>query len=292
MLHNPKHLGFQVWNRRGSRQGRRGKLNPPSKWVWSPAPVHEPIISRSLYEAAAAVAPKNGRPRYGVKLNPHPDTKRTYLLRSFVFHTECGRRMQGATRKAGVVYFVCKPVNSRGRGGREGKFPHHDYTAIIREDQLLDGVLAGISERLFSPDRRSLLEAELRAADDGDRTEQQRRLDAARKAVAEVEARQRRLVRSLEDDDDVDGSMRKVVRARLQELAADLDAAASKVAELEAAIDDTEPVPSPELLDSLPIVPDLTRRSRAAPRPVHGPSAADRLQQREPRRLGHDRPTR
>ncbi|MGI8310050.1 recombinase family protein [Saccharopolyspora hattusasensis] len=42
ILRNPKYTGFQVFNRRASRS-KRGKVNDPVKWVWSPKPTHEPF---------------------------------------------------------------------------------------------------------------------------------------------------------------------------------------------------------------------------------------------------------
>jgi site-specific DNA recombinase len=34
-----------VWNRRATKKG--GKVNPPSAWVWSPAPTHAQDFPRS-----------------------------------------------------------------------------------------------------------------------------------------------------------------------------------------------------------------------------------------------------
>ncbi|MGP4005389.1 recombinase family protein [Streptomyces sp. 4N124] len=43
ILRNPKYTGYQVFNRRGSRS-RKDAYNDPRLWVWSPEPVHEPLI--------------------------------------------------------------------------------------------------------------------------------------------------------------------------------------------------------------------------------------------------------
>lgn len=53
ILRNPKYTGYQVFNRRASRSGR-GKVNDPRKWVWSPEPVHEPLIPKWMYDAINA----------------------------------------------------------------------------------------------------------------------------------------------------------------------------------------------------------------------------------------------
>src|SRR5262249_37190607 len=54
ILRNPKYPGYMVWTRRASKKG--GRCNPPSEWVWSPAPTHEPLVTKALFEAAAATA--------------------------------------------------------------------------------------------------------------------------------------------------------------------------------------------------------------------------------------------
>lgn len=61
LIANPKLTGHQVYNRRATRTGRDGhtRLNPVSKWVWSPGIVHEPVVSvqewKQAREATAAL---------------------------------------------------------------------------------------------------------------------------------------------------------------------------------------------------------------------------------------------
>ncbi|MFJ8676770.1 recombinase family protein [Streptomyces sp. NPDC093589] len=57
LLANPKLTGYQVYNRKASRTGREGfsRLNPVSKWVWSPEVVHEPVISLQEWKQAQEV---------------------------------------------------------------------------------------------------------------------------------------------------------------------------------------------------------------------------------------------
>jgi site-specific DNA recombinase len=99
ILRNPKYTGYMVWNRRATKKG--GKVNPESAWVWSSSPVHEPIVSLDVYHAANVAASANGKSRDGHKANPHPQTKRTYRLRSFVYYDLCGNRMSGKSVNAG-----------------------------------------------------------------------------------------------------------------------------------------------------------------------------------------------
>ena len=131
VLTNPKYTGYMVWNRRAIKKG--GKVNPPSQWVWSPEPTHEPLAAKGLFEAAGQVAERRERSRDGGDANTaHPDTKRAYLLRSFVVCGMCGRRMFAKARKHST-YYVCVPALNHagkvaervpeGRGDRFGSVP-------------------------------------------------------------------------------------------------------------------------------------------------------------------------
>lgn len=89
LLANPKYTGYMVWNCRATKKA--GRFNPPDMWVWSEQPTHEPLVTREMFDAAAEVAKKEQRSRDGGGANvKHPDTKRSYLLRSFVFCDLCG----------------------------------------------------------------------------------------------------------------------------------------------------------------------------------------------------------
>ncbi|MFI1225984.1 MULTISPECIES: recombinase family protein [unclassified Streptomyces] len=57
LIANPKLTGYQVYNRKASRTGRPGfsQWNPISKWVWSPGPVHEPVVSLKEWKHAQEV---------------------------------------------------------------------------------------------------------------------------------------------------------------------------------------------------------------------------------------------
>jgi hypothetical protein len=53
ILHNPKYTGYQVWNRRATKDPiHPGKYNPTSEWVWSTQPTHPAIISLDTFKAA------------------------------------------------------------------------------------------------------------------------------------------------------------------------------------------------------------------------------------------------
>ena len=146
-----------VWNRRATKKG--GKFNPPEMWVWSEQP-HEPVVTREMFDTAADVAKKEQRSRDGAGANvKHPDTKRTYLLRSFVLCDLCGHRMHGKTRRQ-IAYYACQPSQNLGRGA-DRAFSEHPVSIWVREEFLVEGILGFFSERIFGMNRRELLEADL-----------------------------------------------------------------------------------------------------------------------------------
>ena len=55
VLTNPKYTGYMVWNRRATKRAK-GRCNPADEWVWSSKPVHEPLVTRELFEAASPIA--------------------------------------------------------------------------------------------------------------------------------------------------------------------------------------------------------------------------------------------
>jgi len=80
-----------------------GRANPPEAWVWSEEPTHEAIVTREVFETAIGMTEVRKRPRNGSGPNvKHPDTKRSYPLRSFIICTHCGSRMFGKANRAGT----------------------------------------------------------------------------------------------------------------------------------------------------------------------------------------------
>ena len=83
ILSNPKYTGFMVWNRRATKKGGTAQL--ARDLGLSDQPTHEPIVTRAMFDAAASVGKTEERSRDGQRANVrHPDTKRSYVLRSFV----------------------------------------------------------------------------------------------------------------------------------------------------------------------------------------------------------------
>jgi hypothetical protein len=131
ILGNPKYPGYIVFGRqRTLRSGRRVAV-PPGEWLWSPEPTHPAIISRATFDAAQAIGAEHSTSRDGTGPNPHPATRRSYILRSRVRCRSCQRRMSGITRTSprywaegpdySSTYYACHhdPANPR-HTAREG----------------------------------------------------------------------------------------------------------------------------------------------------------------------------
>jgi site-specific DNA recombinase len=129
VLRNPKYTGYMVWNRRASKKG--GRHNPPEAWIWSPQPTHEPIISRELFAAAQQVAPQRRGSRSGADLNRHPQTRRSYSLRSLVICELCGRRMRGKLRRKGQARLRLLRLRAAAQRGPAGG--HRPATRASRQ---------------------------------------------------------------------------------------------------------------------------------------------------------------
>jgi hypothetical protein len=109
ILHNPKYTGYMVWNRRAMKTGR-GKVNPVSDWVWSSQPTHDALVSWETFLQAWGIAGHRERSR-GATPSKHPQAKREYRLRTYLFCAACGRRMFGKTRRD-HAYYACAPAGT------------------------------------------------------------------------------------------------------------------------------------------------------------------------------------
>jgi site-specific DNA recombinase len=266
ILRNPKYTGYMVWNRRASKKG--GRHNPPEAWIWSPEPTHPPIVSRELFAAAQQVAPQRRGSRSGVGLNRHPQTRRSYPLRSLVTCELCGRRMRGKLRRKArrdYLFYACEPPRSVGRQVAADRQPEHPASVLVRGDVLLGGVLEFFALRLFGPQRRALLAQDLPKVAGGEVAAWEARVQALRRSVADLQGRQARLVRTLEERDDPDGTLFAQIARRLGELDREQQA---KLAELRAVIAQRPDADaqSVELLELLPLL--TSERLAAAPEPL------------------------
>jgi site-specific DNA recombinase len=204
ILRNPKYTGYMVYNRRATTS-RRGKVNPPSAWIWSDRPTHEPLITRETFDAAQTIARSRQRSRRAPGRNRHRQTRHTYLLRSYITCGLCGRRMAGKTDHPDTyptAYYYCQP--DRNHKGRPDRFPDHPPTVRIREDLLLGAVHAFFADRIFGPHRRTLLEADLPASDQRAHDDWHAQRQALQKTIDELTRRRARLIARFDDPGDAD----------------------------------------------------------------------------------------
>lgn len=244
VLTNPKHTGHMVWNRHARKSGSN-RANPVSAWIWSPEPVHEALVSLETFIAAQEISGH----RFGSRSTPgpntaHPDTKRSYLLRTYLFCELCGRRMFGKTRRS-HAYYVCAPRKDYTPEGHPsgGAF-------FVREDQLVDGLNDFLSQHVFGAYRRSLLDTTAATLDADARRDHADHVAALRRAIADTDQRIKRTIRSLELVDDPDPDLlrdinerRAELRAHRQDVETQLDTAQARI----------HAAPNPDLIDALPI---------------------------------------
>ena len=248
VLENPKYTGYMVWNRRASKTGN-GRVNSPKDWVWSPVPTHEPLVTLDLFKAARELVPDRERSRTAPGANAaHPDTKRSYLLRSYIVCAPCERRMFGKTRKS-HAYFACQPSANHGQEAAV-RFPAHPASIWVRQDALLDGILRFFADRVLGPDRLDYLAADLDGTERDRDTARVHQVESLRRSIADLDRKRGRLVQRLEDIDDPDGSLLRAVRDRHRELTVERD---EKIATLATITDSLSPsaAGAEDLLDRL-----------------------------------------
>jgi hypothetical protein len=218
--------------------------------VWSDQPTHEPLVDRATFEAAAGVA----RSTRGSRAEPgpnhaHRETKRGYLLRSYVRCGVCDQRMFGKTRH-GRAYYNCYPANNN--ADRLDLYPpDHPKAIYVREDALTEALNHVIATRVFSPDRHAYLQHGLANAPSKRREADARRAASLRDQIAELTARQDRLIEELET---ADGAFRDRLRRRFDTLEADRAGKLAQLHDLETATAPMEQNQAVDLLDALPIL--------------------------------------
>ncbi|GAA5109076.1 recombinase family protein [Haloechinothrix salitolerans] len=226
ILRNPKYTGHQVFNRRAT-SSKQGKVNDPVKWLWSAEPAHEPLIPKWMFDEINTNSTANEGSRPGGRPNRHPATKRSYRLRSMVF-CGCGRRMIG-DRRRDVIYYLCwPPKNNRGRPWHS---LGHTNALRIREDELLDEVCAFYAERVFGPDRRALLLADIPAADDQATREREAQCKRLQRTLADITRRQDAILRQAQTGDP-DDPFTKALRSTYNDLESQKAASSAAITKL------------------------------------------------------------
>lgn len=210
VLTNPKYTGHMVWNRRARKAAGRNRLNSVEEWVWSPTPAHAALVDLETFVRAQKVAERRQGSRRASGPNSHPQTKRVYRLRGYVFCALCGRRIHGKPSRRST-YYVCAPK-------AEYRPEGHPPSIWMREDALLEHLANFLCTHVFSPARRQLLDEYAEVVDGQPQQERQQRVASLRAAVADHAARSRRLVRGLELLDRPDPSLLHEIAERHAEL--------------------------------------------------------------------------
>jgi hypothetical protein len=244
MLTNPKHTGHMVWNRRARKGGGRNRPNPVEEWVWSKEETHAALVDLETYVQAQLVSQRRERSRTDSR-SRDPRAKRIYKLRSYLFCVLCGRRLYGKTKR-GRSYYVCAP--------KKAWIPeaHPRSTYWVREDILVDGLTKFLADRVFGRYRRDLLDAGMRTIDENAKRDRRDKIAALRRSIADMAAKGKRLVRSLEVTDDVDEEFIRDLNERRAELKSQREALERQLVEVE---DEARRAPNPTLLDYLPVSP-------------------------------------
>jgi hypothetical protein len=112
------------------------RWNPEGEWIWSAETVHEPIVSRELFEAAQQHA-RAGTQR-AVDRKPRA-TGRPYA-RALLLCDMCGRRMQGSWNE-GRAHYRCRCPNEYGLANRV----QHPRTVYVRKDAILPRLMGVVT---------------------------------------------------------------------------------------------------------------------------------------------------
>ena len=248
VLTNPKHTGHMVWNRHARKSGHN-RANPVTEWIWSPEPTHEALVDLETFIQAQQVAAH----RFGSRTDPGPSrhayTKRVYPLRTYLFCQSCRRRMFGKTRRE-TAYYACSPK----KGYRP---PDHPISIWVREDGILDALRQFLAQYVFGQYRHDLLAADQRDHAESAAHEHAQRIAALRRAIADADARGKRLARNLELVDDPDPDFIRDLNERRAELRHEKAQFETQLADAEA---HAAHAANPGLLDELPAGPfDLDR---------------------------------
>src|SRR5579859_3805839 len=256
ILANPKYTGHQVMGRRRTK-GNKKIWTPPSEWIWTPEPTHEPLVDKTTWDAAQAIGRRHGTTRDPATPTTRPG--RRYKYRSRLYCSICHRRMSGSARLSGgryLLYYRCP---------HDAHIPRHaaahpDHPNVtIREDLIAAATARFFTERVFGPDRAALLASQIPASAADKAQRNAARAATLRKELARIDAAERGIVAELDappnPGDPAGQAWRQRCRQRFTELFTERTRYETELAALE------EPTPAeqndPTLLDELPTLGDI-----------------------------------
>ncbi|MHB1539398.1 MAG: recombinase family protein [Solirubrobacteraceae bacterium] len=221
ILRNPKYTGYNVWGRHDKRKGRP-LIRPREEWVWSPTTVHEPIVTKELFEAVEeraagnAVRAKLPQPeQYPQRRGRRPG--RFYPLRGRVRCGLCGRRMEGSHQK-GSNWYRCQYVTRRGHVAAD--MADHPRVLGIKEANILAPTLDFLARRIFGPERLRLLQAELAQAGTEEWCEHDAEQERLQNELQGIDRSLHRQTLRLEEHEDPDHPVVALATRRIEELSA------------------------------------------------------------------------
>jgi DNA invertase Pin-like site-specific DNA recombinase len=183
ILRNPKYLGIMTWNRRARgkyhaleggkvRKKDRQTDRPNGTGAWSVvAGTHEALVTQEAFDAVQARLRDHARGGRGPNLG-------SYLFSCLGVCEHCGRGLKGITTK-GRRYYRCHAFDDAGV-----RVCHHN---AVREDALLEVLLATLEETFLDPARQEKLLAKARAKLERERSP--KALDPLRRELADLEAK-------------------------------------------------------------------------------------------------------
>ncbi len=251
ILANPKYTGHQVFGRRRTRDGRRYPV-PADQWLWTPEPVHEPIIDTATWHAAQAIGAEHANSRDADDAGPNP-AGRLFPYRGRVRCRDCHKRMT-ANPFPNHVYYRCphNPRNVR----HTAAHPGHPRT-VQAPETVLDAITGRFyRDRVFSPGRTELLTRQLPATDAEAAGRRDQAAAALKAQVSKLDAQQAAQIRALEDvpDGPAGQAMRARINQRFTELHAERTAAEAK---LTALTSERPRGADPAILEEVPLAGDI-----------------------------------
>lgn len=258
ILRNPKYTGFQVFNRRATRS-RSGKVNDPALWVWSPYPVHEPLIPKWMFDELDSRRPHR-RAADDTQPNNDATNQRTYVLRGMAV-CPCGRRLHGNQRH-GVTYYICWPkANNR---GRPDAYTPHAKTTYINEADLLQAAATFYAQHVLAAHRWQPLAADLALLDDRTLHDRQKETELCRRSLDAMARRQENVLLQAQHLPPTDPYTRGL-RDVYNDLEQCKEANVSALAELETTRSNEMERASPRRANLLAAIPYLARNLATAP---------------------------
>jgi site-specific DNA recombinase len=221
-----------------------------------------------MWDAAQAIGTEHATSRDGAAANTHPATRRTYVLRSRVRCRSCKRRMSGITRTA-ARYWADGPdyVNTYYTCHHDPDDPRHtapdDHprTISVREDHLLEAIHQFFAQRVFGPDRATLLVADLPASAADDQARRDRQSAALHKRLRQIDAAENAHAREIETLAHLDNPHAPAVTALRSRVLARFTELEDERAQINTQLTDVAKTGTgpgdPALLDALPLLGNL-----------------------------------